>query len=249
MTSFPRIRVFASVDELNDNVVDLFIDCARTSMAESGRFTVALAGGSTPQPVYARLATDPFKDQVDWSRVHLFWGDERYVPSDDEQSNYRMVREALMDRVPIPSDHVHRVRTEQALQDAARSYENEMRHLFPVELPRFDLILLGMGEDGHTASLFPHSMGLSESTRWFIANTIPGTNQERLTLTFPAINAARCVVVLVRGKSKADMVAAVLHGPQDLMEKPVQAVNPAEGELVWMLDEGAASKLSGEHSG
>lgn len=223
--------------------VELFIQQANVNIADHGCFSVALAGGNTPAPLYSELARPENRDRVEWEKIHLFWGDERPVPANDPQSNFGLVKEELLDAVQTPEQNVHRVKTEMDVRLAAFAYEEGLRHFFPGDWPRFDLVLLGMGEDGHTASLFPHSAALNEESRWFVANYAPEKKSWRLTLTLNAINAARMVVVLVRGESKADRLNAVFAQTKDPWEIPIQAVDPVDGKLIWLLDREAASRL------
>lgn len=226
--------------------VTLFIKQAETSVADHGFFSVALAGGGTPAPFYSGLAQPGNQSRVPWSKVHVFFGDERAVPPDDRESNYRMIKENLLEAVPIPKENIHRVQTEMEVRLAAFAYEEELRQFFSGEWPRFDLVLLGMGDDGHTASLFPRSVALNEESRWFVANYAPEKKSWRLTLTIHAINAARMVWVLVRGESKADRLKEVLTGIKDTWKLPIQAIHPIDGQMVWLLDRNAASRLPEE---
>ncbi|MFW5714112.1 MAG: 6-phosphogluconolactonase, partial [Brevefilum sp.] len=206
------------------------------------------SGGSTPEPFYRGLADRANQTRLDWRNIHFFWGDERPVPPDHPDSNFGMAREVLIGQVPILEENVHRVPAEMDVRMAAFSYEEVLRDFFDGEWPRFDLVLLGMGEDGHTASLFPKSAGLNEEQRWFIANYAPGLETWRLTLTKHAINASREIWVLVQGKSKAARLAEALTGPHDPWENPIQLIAPEDGELVWMVDEDAAQKLPDKNS-
>ncbi len=237
------VEIVSSQEAFVSSAADHFIDLANRNIRDKGRFTVALSGGNTPKPIYAALADPENSSKVDWSKVHLFWGDERPVPPTDPDSNFRMVKDALLDRIDIPVDNIHRVHAEMDVRLAAFQYEEELRECFEGEWPDFDLVFLGMGEDGHTASLFPHSAGLNEGFRWFIANYAPGRETWRLTLTANAINSAKFVLVLVKGESKAETVREVLTGPQEPETYPIQLINPKDGEMVWLLDEGAASSL------
>ena len=223
--------------------VDLFIQEAAACIADRGWFSVALSGGSTPKAVYAALGAPEKRGEVCWEKVHLFWGDERHVPPDDPKSNFRMVREALLDHVPIPDGNVHRVSAELDVRKAAWNYEAELRGHFSGDWPSFDLVFLGMGGDGHTASLFPHSSGLREEDRWFIENYSSENETWRLTLTKHAINAARLMIVLVQGKSKAEMLKTVLTGPKKPEQHPIQLIRPVDGRMVWLLDDDAARLL------
>lgn len=202
--------------------------------------TVVLTGGGTPRGLYTELATN-YRDSIDWNRVHLFWGDERYVPVDSSESNYRMVRETLLDGLPIPQGNIHPVPT--YLPDpssAARLYEATMRDYFTSEWPAFDLVLLGIGSDGHVASLFPGDPALELTDRWVtVVENAPATTTLRISLTMPAINAARNLFFLVSGKEKREIVERV-RGGEDF---PATRVRPA-GEVVWFLDDAAASSAS-----
>jgi 6-phosphogluconolactonase len=238
-----KIKVFSNSKALTEAAVEAFVHLAAESIDERRQFTVALSGGSTPQPVYAALGLVETKERVDWEKVHLFWGDERHVPSEHSDSNFGMVQKALLRKIAIPDSNIHRVPAECGIHEAAAQYEKELREFFIDPCPRFDLVLLGMGEDGHTASLFPHSAGLYEEQRWFIANYAPKRETWRLTLTKNAINAARNILVLVSGASKAKMVAEVIKGPLTPESKPIQYISPTDGDMLWLLDEKAASGM------
>ncbi|HEY0256670.1 MAG TPA: 6-phosphogluconolactonase [Candidatus Methylacidiphilales bacterium] len=222
---------------------------ARESVAERGVFTLALAGGSTPRKLYSLLATDPYFHEFPWNDTHLFFGDERNVPPSHIDSNYLMVSTTLLSSGLVPAAHVHRVRAE--LPDAnmaALDYDVELHSFFPQGMrldgfPQFDVILLGMGPDGHTASLFPGSKALQEKERWVVANWVEKFNSARITFTFPVLNAAHNVLLLVAGPDKADMLHNVLvvEGQEPIY--PVQLVQPVQGKKVWMLDKAAAERL------
>jgi 6-phosphogluconolactonase len=237
------IEVLPTPADLFRGAADEFVRLGRTAIAQRDRFVVALSGGSTPRSLYSLLA----KDCADfsWSRTFLFFGDERHVPPDDPDSNYRMVNEALLAHVPIPPGNVFRVPAEKPdAAAAAAQYESELRNFFqlrPKEIPRFDLVLLGLGPDGHTASLFPGSEGLKERSRLVIANWVEKFKTHRLTLTFPVLNNAEEAMFLACGPDKADMVRQVLQD-NNTPPFPAQQVQP-EGKLVWMLDEAAAASL------
>ncbi len=221
-----------------------FVRVGRAAIAEHGRFAVALSGGSTPRSLYSLLAKD--HANFPWRDTFLFFGDERHVPPDHPDSNYRMVNEALLSKVPIPAGNVYRVLAENPnAAAAAADYEEKVRGFFklrPGEFPRFDLILLGLGPDGHTASLFPESDGLKEQSRLVIANWVEKLKTHRITFTFPVLNHATDVMFLAAGADKADMVKKVLEG-NSTPPFPAQQVTP-EGRLIWMLDEAAAAKLT-----
>lgn len=238
-----KLKIYPDFVALTNAAVEAFIGLCNKTVRSRGRFAVSLSGGSTPELFYRALGETANRSRVAWKHVHLFWGDERPVPPDHPDSNFRMAREALIDPLRIPEANIHRVPAELDVRLAALSYEEVLRDFFEGERPRFDLVLLGMGEDGHTASLFPKSAGLNEAQRWFIANYAPKRETWRLTLTKPAINAARVIWVLVRGESKAEKLAEVLVGTKDPWENPIQLVDPKDGEMIWMVDAGAAKKL------
>src|SRR2546430_4372299 len=196
----PEIIICGDTDELNRKAAERFVLLANEAAAKAGRFTAALSGGSTPRTLYSLLAMPDYKESIPWSQVHLFWGDERCVPPDHQDSNYRMAREALLSKITIPTDNVHRMAGEKEPQVAAVEYEEQLRKLFqppPGALPHFDLILLGLGEDGHTVSLFPGSEALDEQERLVIAPYIEKLQTHRITLSLPVINEAAVILFLV----------------------------------------------------
>jgi len=237
------IQVFASAEALADAVARHIVTCAADAVATTGRFTIALSGGSTPRAAYSRLATGdtrPMRAGL-WRLTHVIWGDERCVPPDDPRSNYRMAKEALLDRVPIPPDHIHRIRGEDDPQRAAMDYERELRMLLGVT-DSLDLVLLGLGGDGHTASLFPGQSAIHEAERWVMAVPAPSGDIWRVTLTPAVLNLAKNVTFVVSGASKAQRLAEVLEGPFNPDLLPAQAIRPTQGRLTWMVDEAAAGK-------
>jgi len=214
---------------------------AEEAIGERGRFAVVLAGGSTPETMYGILARDCI-DRIDWSSVYVFFGDERSVPPHHEDSNLKMASEVLLDHVPVAN--VHRIQGELPPEEAAEAYEEELRKFFQTEdVPRFDLILLGLGADGHTASLFPWTAALEVHDRWVVANPVPRLGTTRITLTLPVINAARAVIFLVAGEDKAEALREILEGDADPHAYPAKLIQPP-GEPEWMLDQSAASLLS-----
>lgn len=216
---------------------------AAQALAARGRWAVALAGGGTPRPIYARLAEAGYAQRIDWSGVHIFFGDERCVPPGDPRSNYRMAREALLDHVPLPPENVHRMRGEDDPALAALAYEQEIRRLFrTAALPAFDLICLGMGDNGHTASLFPGTASLREQERLVVPQYVEVMQTWRVTMTAPLINAARHVAFFVEGAGKAEMLRRVLHGPYDPDVLPAQMIQPTHGQLHWLVDAAAAGR-------
>jgi len=233
------ILIFPDLTGLARQAAARFAGLAAQAATARGCFTVALSGGATPTGLYHLLAQAPYRDRLPWSRIHLFWGDERCVPLDHPESNYRQAQETFISRVPIPAANVHRILGELSPDAAAHAYSAELRAFFGDPWPTFDLILLGMGDDGHIAALFPGSPAIHETEKPVVATT--GQYQDRpaqrVTLTLPAINAARDIFFLVAGAAKAPAVHAVLHGPPAGF--PAQQVHPA-GCLTWFLDEAAA---------
>ncbi|MFQ5857885.1 MAG: 6-phosphogluconolactonase [Anaerolineae bacterium] len=242
----PDLRVYADAGKLAQAAAELFAQQAQASFFSHGRFMVALAGGSTPRPIYQRLAAPAIQVAIPWEETHIFWGDERCVSPDHPDSNYRMAMDALLSKVPVPAANIHRMAGEQPPDAAAHAYTQTIRdvfHLASGELPCFDLILLGMGGDGHTASLFPDSEVLHEQTRLVAAHYVEKLAAHRLTLTPPVINNATRVVFLVAGKDKAETLHHVLEGPYDPDRLPAQLVQPTHGHLVWLVDEAAATQV------
>jgi 6-phosphogluconolactonase len=241
-----EIRIFEDAAKVAEAAASSFIKLAREAIAESGRFTVALAGGSTPKHAFELLASEPFRQQLDWSKVHVFFGDERTVPPDDAESNYRMANEALLSRVSLPAKNIHRMNGVGDAVANARLYEDELRTFFnDAAWPSFDLVLLGMGDDGHTASLFPDTKALAEQEEWVAANWVEKLGTYRLTLTLPAINQAAHILFLVTGENKAERLKDVLSGEQTLKERlPAQLIKPLDGSLEWFIDKAAATLLS-----
>jgi 6-phosphogluconolactonase len=242
----PRtIRILPTPADLFHAAAEEFVCVGNLGIAARGRFTVALSGGSTPKSLYSLLASQ--HATFDWNQTFLFFGDERHVPPDHPDSNSRMVNEALLTKISIPAENVFRVKTEKPdAAAAALEYENELRRFFALqaaEFPRFDLILLGMGPDGHTASLFPGSEGLKEQSRLVIANWVEKFKSHRITFTFPVLNNATEVMFMASGPDKADMVYQVLEG-KNTPPYPSQQVQPTAGKLLWMLDQAAAARLT-----
>lgn len=239
---------FPDGDTLARHAASVFVRLAKKAVWDRGVFHVALAGGSTPRRTYERLASPDFSRLVEWSSVQVYFGDERAVEPDHPDSNFNTANEALLSGLNLHSSQVHRMAGEKGDLDlAAREYEAELARFFGVKRgeapPRFDLIMLGMGRDGHTASLFPFTAALEEREAWVVRNEVPQLSTERLTLTTPVINAARQVVFLVEGADKAEALERVLEGPPNSIELPAQSVQPLDGELLWLVDEAAASHL------
>ena len=224
-----------------------FVTVAQEAIAAHGQMVVALAGGSTPKQLYSLLATDTFRPHIPWDRTHVFWGDERHVPPDHQDSNYRMACEALLTHVPLPEDHVHRIHGEMPnAEKAANHYEQELRDYFQLsahERPRFDLVLLGMGPEGHTASLFPGTSAVHETTRLVSAPWVEKFSTFRITLTPAVLNEATHVMFLVSGQEKAETLRSVLEGPYQPDIFPAQVIHPTKGQLTWLVDKEAAGCL------
>lgn len=242
-------HVYPDSDALAKGAAIDLLRVAKQCVTERGYFTLALAGGSTPKKLYSLLATDPTFREFPWDKTHLFFGDERHVPPSHIDSNYLMVNTTLLSSGLVPASNVHRIHAE--LPDAnmaSADYDIELHTFFDTTMrfnlcPRFDMILLGMGPDGHTASLFPDSKGLEETSRWVIANWVEKFKSTRITFTFPVLNAARNVWLLVAGPDKADMLHEVIVGSRSTAVYPVQRVQPIDGFKVWLLDKAAAARL------
>lgn len=251
MNADAELEVLPDAARLADTAARRFIFAANTAIQARGEFIVALSGGSTPREVYSRLAREPFVSSLDWSRVRILWGDERCVPPDHAESNFRMARETLLDHVPVPEANVHRIRGEDDPAVAAATYERVLRTVLrtpsgpPRHVPasRLDLILLGLGSDGHTASLFPGGDSLRANARWVVAEYVRGASMWRVSLTPIVINAAAEIAFVVSGDAKAAIVRKVLEGPDRPQELPAQLIAPATGRLVWLLDAPAAADL------
>ncbi len=243
------LLVVADQTALAQEAAKRVVAIAEEAVARCGRFTVALAGGSTPKRLYSLLAAKPYCARLPWRETHVFWGDERAVPPEHPDSNFGMARATLLSRVPIPADQIHRMQAERAdLDAAAGEYEAEIARTFatqpPDEPPAFDLILLGLGTDGHTASLFPHTPALRETKRWVAPNDIPELKANRLTITIPILNRAAMILFLVSGADKAPALQVILEGPPDPERLPAQLIRPVAGRLVWLVDQAAASRLA-----
>jgi len=242
-----EIRIFKDMENLSKEAAELFIEQAERAIKERGRFLVALNGGSTPNRFFQLLATD-YHDKVDWDNVHIFWGDERCVPPDDSGSSYGQARDAFLSHVPIPDSNIHRVKGELEPVDASKDYAFILNHFAspPLDFPRFDLVYLGMGEDGHTASLFPGSpVDVTEPTLPVTAH-YQDRPANRVTLTQLVFNHARVVAFMVTGDKKAITLAEVLSDRYNPAQYPAQRIDPKDGKLIWLVDEDAASKMPRE---
>jgi 6-phosphogluconolactonase len=242
-----ELRRLTTPQDLFQAAAEEVIRAATSAVAQRGRFTIALSGGSTPKNLYTLIAANASAN-LPWDRMFFFWGDERHVPPDDPDSNYRMAKESLLAKVAIPPANIFPVPAEDPdASAAAEAYEQTLRKFFglaPGEFPRFDLILLGMGPDGHTASLFPETAALQEKSRLVVANWVEKLQTSRITFTLPVLNAARCVAFLVSGTDKAVVLHEVLEGNAAVEKYPSKLVRPSDGRLIWFVDRAAASGLS-----
>ncbi|MCA9471553.1 MAG: 6-phosphogluconolactonase [Nitrospirales bacterium] len=241
------VHKVSSPQQLFPIAAQTFSDITKEAIARSGRMIVALAGGSTPRALYELMANEPYRLMIDWKNLFIFWGDERHVPPDHQDSNYRMAHDSLLSKVPVVPDRVHRMHGElEDAGEAAERYEQVLREVCSgseKEVPRFDLILLGMGPDGHTASLFPGTEAVHESSRWVVAPWVEKFQTSRVTMTPVVLNHARHILFLVSGKDKAPALEAVLEGPSLPDEYPSQVIAPKSGGVTWLVDENAASLL------
>jgi 6-phosphogluconolactonase len=237
------IKVYPDLESLSRAAAELFVREAQAARSARGRFSVALSGGGTPGRTYELLAGAPFREQVDWAGVHVFWGDERCVPWDDPRSNARAAYRAFLSRVPLPGDQMHPLDCTGNPEAAAWRYEALLREFFGGGPPRLDLVFLGLGENGHTASLFPHTPVLKEQERWAAAVYVAEQDLYRVTLTAPLLNQAARVVFLVAGAAKAGVLKEARQGPTDPERLPAQLICPQSGELLWLVDQAAAGQL------
>ena len=248
VTTAVTYRVLKNPAELSQAMAEYILESVEVSVAARGVARIAISGGNTPKQTFDVLAdpAQPYLKHMPWEKVELFWVDERCVPPDNKDSNYRMTREALLDKVPLPAGKVFRIEGELDPEEAAARYESAIRSKFRLEgaeLPTFDMVALGMGDDGHTASLFPHTEALHELGRIAVANHVPQMNTWRITLTWPVINQARDVVFLIQGGDKAEVLKEVLYGTYDPETRPSQLIRPKSGNLLFLLDSAAAASL------
>ncbi len=245
----PQVKIFSDLESLSRAVAQNIVERIGTRVAAGENFSLVLSGGNTPRALYEILGTQ-FNSLVPWGKVLLFWGDERYVPHNDPQSNYRMAEETLLGKIPIPPENLYPMPTNFAEpQEAAQEYERVLRAAFPSPWPRFDLVLLGLGDNGHTASLFPHSPELGETQRWVVATETGGKPAARLTLTLPALNHASEINFLVSGAGKARVIREAIAGNPPAGSCPAAMVRPEQGKIFWWLDESAAALLPAEFRG
>jgi len=246
-TAQREVQVFPEAGALTRRAAEEFLKSVAEAVAQKGAFTVALAGGSTPKALYSQLADEPLRSQVPWEKVHFFFGDERHAPPDGAESNFRMANEALFSKGAIKPEQITRIKGEYAdTEKAALEYEQALRAYFKLkvgEYPRFDLVLLGMGEEGHTLSLFPGTKALHATDRIVVRNWVGKLYTERITLTATAANHASRVIFMVTRADKAPALKAVLEGPYEPEQLPAQLIQPASGKLLWLVDQAAGSML------
>ncbi len=240
----PKIHKLQDAEAVAEAAAERFASMAKSSIQLHDRFLVVLAGGSTPRGLYRKLTEPPYKDAIPWDQVYFLFGDERCVPPDHEDSNYNMARELLFEPLEISETQIFRLKGEQAPADAAKRYEVRLGDLFLIQPKRkFDLVILGIGTDGHTASLFPGTRALDEEQRWVVPNEVPKLGQTRLTMTYPALNSARRVMFLATGKAKAQVIAEAFGGVEHVETHPVERIVPQGGRRDVMIDAEAASEL------
>jgi len=247
----PEVQVAPDLNVLYHDMADLFVEVARRSVLGTGRFTVALSGGETVPGFFRLLAQEPFRRQIPWKKTFLFWGDERHVPQDSPESNFKLAWDHLLSRVPIDRRQVYPMTNGSgSVVSAGEKYEKLLKVIWgSKELPVFDLNLMGLGMDGHTASLFPKKAALKESKRWAIGYVPSAQVGPRVTLTFPVFNASRLTVVLVEGARKAAIVGKVLEGKTNPARFPIQHLRPKSGRLIFMMDAAAAAKTRYDSKG
>jgi 6-phosphogluconolactonase len=249
MTNNREVRILGDASSIAQTAAAEFLEAARQAVSEKGTFSVALAGGSTPKALYGLLATNPLlQAKVPWSKIQFFFGDERHVPPNDAESNFRMAEEAMLGKAPVDPKQVHRIKGEKRnAAQAAEEYEQDLRESFRLQagqFPRFDLVLLGMGPEGHTASLFPGTKALKEERRLVVSNWVGKFYTDRITLTPPVLNNAARVIFMAHGAEKAPALKAVLEGPYEPDQLPAQMIQPNNGKALWLLDPSAASMLA-----
>ncbi len=248
MANNREVRILADANSIAQTAAAEFLEAAQQAVSEKGLFSVALAGGSTPKALYGLLATNPLlQAKVPWSKIQFFFGDERHVTPTDEESNFRMAEEAMLGKAPVDPKQVHRIKGEKRnAAQAAEEYEQDLRASFRLqagEFPRFDLVLLGMGPEGHTASLFPGTKALKEERRLVVSNWVGKFYTDRITLTPPVLNNAARVIFMVHGEEKSPALKAVLEGPYEPEQLPAQMIQPKQGKVLWLVDPSAASML------
>jgi 6-phosphogluconolactonase len=238
-----NLHIYKSPEELSIAVAEWVADYIQSVLAKNNRFTIALSGGSTPQKLHTLLAASPYKEKINWTKMHIFWGDERAVPFTDDRNNAKMAYDTLLNHLPVPSEQIHIMRTDIDPEAAAAAYEKILHSYFDETDTSFDLVLLGMGDDGHTLSLFPGTEIVHEKTAWTKAFFLQAQNMYRISLTAPIVNKSASVVFLAAGKNKSKTLEQVLEGALQPDLYPSQLIKPVNGELHWFVDEAAAADL------
>jgi 6-phosphogluconolactonase len=244
MINSMQIHIAKNTADLSQELAVQITELISNVLTKQDRFTFVLSGGSTPKALYALLASSPYSEQIDWERVHFFWGDERAVPFEDDRNNARMCYEELLDKVNVRAENIHVMRTDISPVEAAAEYEKVLRGYFNEGDVTFDFVLLGMGDDGHTLSLFPGTDVIHEQSAWTSAFFLAAQDMYRITLTAPVVNAAKYVAFMAAGAGKAETLKSVLEGETNLDKFPSQIINPVNGELHWFVDEAAAALLT-----
>jgi 6-phosphogluconolactonase len=237
------INVYRDLEDLSQNAAQILVEAAQSAIKAHGGFSLVLSGGSTPRRLYELLAELPYRNQMPWKNTHIFWGDERCVPADDERNNAHMARQILLDQVPIPDEQIHPIASTLTPLKAAENYQDTLKEYFSSNSAAFDLVLLGLGENGHTASLFPGTAVLDEKRYWVSEVYVANLRMWRVTLTTPILNQARKIIFLVSGAGKAWVLDQVINGPRRPKQLPAQIIQPQKGELLWLVDQAAASQM------
>lgn len=235
------LHIYNTPDEVSKSLAEWITQAIETTLQKQDRFTWVVTGGNSPKQLYELLATSPYRERIDWSKLHIFWGDERAVPFDDSRNNAKMTFEHLLNKVPVVREHVHIMDTTLSPEESAKAYEAILHQYFGNEGQSFDLVLNGMGDDGHTLSLFPHTAVIHEKQAWVISFYLDAQQMYRITLTAPVVNRAGKVAFLTFGANKANALYEVLKGTPNINQYPSQIIQPASGELHWFVDEAAAS--------
>jgi len=241
-----ELHLYKDNNELSKAFAEWLADYINSTLENQDRFTIALSGGSTPQKLHTLLAASPYKEKINWNKLHVFWGDERFVPFEDDRNNAKMAFDTLLDHVPVPKEQIHVMRTDIQPEASAEEYEKILNRYFPVTVPAsttFDLVLLGMGDDGHTLSLFPGTRVMHIENKSVTSLFLKQQDMYRITLTAPIVNRAACVVFLVSGSGKAAALKEVIEGDYQPDLYPSQVIKPLNGELHWFLDKAAAANL------
>jgi 6-phosphogluconolactonase len=238
-----ELHIAESTQELSQNLAAFISNFIQDTLQEQEIFTLVLSGGNTPKQLYTLLAKEPYRIMIPWERVHFFWGDERAVPFEDDRNNAKMAYETLLNAVNVPDGNIHVMRTDIGPEESAAEYEKTLQEYFDGSGKTFDLVLLGMGDDGHTLSLFPGQPVIHEEKAWVTSFFLPAQDMYRITLTAPVVNKSACVVFMATGQAKALTLKNVIEGTADVDKYPSQIIRPEDGELHWFVDEAAAGAL------